>query len=270
MKVGVKIPPVRLTWTQLEELWRYAAGSPVFDSIWSFDHLLAPDVETDPCFECWTSVAVLAHHAPDKVIGHMVLSYNFRPAGLLAKMATVMDHATQGRFIVGLGAAWFARENELFDMPFNPSLPERLAELERTLVKLREVWGTTGLNAPPVLTPGGPKVWLGTQGPRLGLRMVARHADGWNFGGPDVATFVERKATLKRYCEEIGRDPAEIVLSVQVFVGPGEADVADSIDKARRFRDAGCDHLILVGDLGPGLPAMQRLAEGVAAPLRDA
>lgn len=284
MKIGVKMAPVGQAWQTLEAFWDLAGSSPVVDSIWAFDHLFAPDVEEKPCFECWTTVALLAHRAPQKMLGHIVLAYNFRAAGLLAKMATAMDHGTAGRFVIGLGAAWYERENRAFDLPYNPSLPARLAELEEYVAALKALFGAVdsgsavstdgsvaldqAINSPGPLTPGGPPIWLGTQGERIGLRIVSRLADGWNFGGGEVEKFASRREKLGEYCAEIGRDPSAITLSAQLVVEPDSWDTA--VLEGQRLQAAGCDHLVLQTNLSAGVSDLTRLINEVAAPLHKA
>src|SRR5204863_3499401 len=73
---------------------------------------------------------------------------------------------------------------------------------------------------PPPLTPGGPPIWLGTQGLRRGLRIVAELADSWNQTG-DPASFPEKRDALLRHCEAVGRDPGEIEISAPAFLRDG-------------------------------------------------
>lgn len=284
MKVGVKMSPIGQTWDTLETFWDLAGSSPAVDSVWAFDHLFSPDVEEKPCFECWTALALLAHRAPTKMLGHIVLAYNFRGAGLLAKMATAMDHGLRGRFVLGLGGAWFERENQAFGLPYNPSLPARLAELEEYVVAIKALFSAVdsasavstqgsvvldkAINSPPPLTKGGPPIWLGTQGEKIGLRIVSRLADGWNFGGGEVEKFISRKEKLAEYCAEIGRDPSEITLSAQLVVEPDGWDTV--VLEGQRLRDAGCDHVILQTNLSAGISTLTRLINEVAAPLHEA
>ena len=67
----------------------------VFSSAWTNDHL---DLESGPVWEGWTGLAALAHLVPGKQVGHLVLANPFRRPVVLAKSATLMDHATRGRF----------------------------------------------------------------------------------------------------------------------------------------------------------------------------
>ena len=79
-------------------------------------------------------MAALAHHVPGKWLGHAVLSATFRHPAVLAKAATVLDHATGGRFIVGLGAGWHEPEHTPFGIPL-PPMPERFDRFESAVAR---------------------------------------------------------------------------------------------------------------------------------------
>src|SRR6185369_7091033 len=83
------------------------------------------------------------------------------------------------------------------------------------------------VDAPCLPKPAHLPIVLGGAGDRL-LRLVARHADGWNCPNPAWRELAAKRATLLRHCEAIGRDPAEIEVSEQVLVvvGRSRADVA--------------------------------------------
>ena len=104
---------------------------------------------------------------------------------------------------------------------------------------MRRRTGSTARRMEPApIRPGGPPIWLGGQGPR-GLRMAARYADGWNYASNLDGTtdgFVERRDVLLRECEAIGRDPAELELSVQVIIPPRCRRAAPRGHRAQRSR----------------------------------
>ena len=84
-------------------------------------------------------MAALVHRVPGKWVGHAVLSNTFRHPAVLAKAATVMDHATGGRFILGLGAGWHEGEHVPFGIPM-PPMPERFDRFESAVHVLRALW----------------------------------------------------------------------------------------------------------------------------------
>ena len=262
----------------------------------TFDHLYPVDGD-GACFEGWTVLALLAHHVPDKQIGHLVLANPYRHPGLVAKMATAMDHATNGRFVLGLGAGWYEPEMQGYGFPFDP-VPVRLRELEAGLRVIRAlfapeaaVWPPPGegpsgevggasvdappyrlahaRNDPPPRTPGGPPIWLGTQGERVGMRLVANYADGWNYSGGPVEEFSGKLRALDRACEMAGRDRSTIEVSVQRRVGGTRDERQAALEYGLEVARAGCDHLVFYVDPRGGPEGLRLLADEVATPLRD-
>ena len=290
MRIGVKLAPIYVGYPALELAWTTAAESAAFDSIWTYDHFY-PREEPGPCFEGWTTLAVLAHHAPTQMIGHLVLAAPYRHPSLLAKMATVMDHATKGRFVLGLGAGHRLKEATDFRLPMASPIGRRMAELESTLRWVRHLWQaappggehdrvtkssdadlpipTDAVFAPPNHTPGGPPIWIGTSGESVGLRLVARYADGWNYSGIDVDAFARKLELLHGYCAEIGRDPADISVSVQFPLRGDEDERRATVERGVHFRASGCDHLVLMAETARGPVAVDEAAT-VATAVREA
>ena len=118
---------------------------------------------------------------------------------------------------------------------------------------------------PPPLTAGGPPIWLGTQGLRRGLRIVAELADGWNQTG-DPGSFPEKRDALLHHCEAVGRDPGEIEISAQAFVRDG---YAATLEVAATYLRQGAQHVMLVMPADQGPEGLKRLAVEVAEPLRE-
>ena len=196
VEIGIKTSPQAVDWPTLEAAWARIGEHAVFESVWLNDHLT--DIGRDragPSFEAFAALAALAHHVPGKWLGHAVLSATFRHPSVLAKSATVMDHVTGGRFILGIGAGWFDPEHTPFGIPF-PPMPERFDRFESAVHTIRALFsdqattdaGVTrsdpffplvdATNDPPPLTPGGPPIWLGGQ-KRRGIALAAAVADGW-------------------------------------------------------------------------------------------
>lgn len=290
MRIGFRTSPQNVEWALLEDAWAEAGRHAVFDSGWLNDHLGDPSADRGgPSFEAMTTLAGLAHHVPGKSVGHTVLAATFRHPAILARQALTLDHLTGGRFILGLGAGWHVWEHEAFGIEL-PPLGIRFDRLEAQLRVLRALFSEaayaepgTSLDAPPyrldgALTQpepvrrGGPPIWLGGQGPR-GLRFAARHADGWNYASNLAGTragFVERRDILLRECEAIGRDPAEIELSVQVIIPPDGEPRRAALDAAIGYGRAGARHILLTTPGREGAGGIRRLATEVAAPIRDA
>jgi len=278
LRIGFKTAQVNVDWPTLLDTWCLADEMPVFDSGWLFDHFVALGSGGGTSHEGWTVAAALAAHTRRLQFGHLVLSNTYRQPALLARMATTLDHVSAGRFVLGLGAGWHAEEHEMHGWRMPPPA-ERVAMLDSAVRVIRALWTqrdgasveaqpyrlVAAHGNPPPLTPGGPPFWLGTQGPR-GLLIAAKYADGWNHtGAPE--TFVGKRETLLRHCEAIGRDPAEIEISAQVFLRDRNYDAM--VDVATEYGRAGARHIVLIMPASDGPDGLKRLAERAAQPLRD-
>lgn len=296
MRIGFKTAPRYVDWPVLEAIWATAGELDAFDSGWTFDHFYPAD-GVGPTLEGWTTLALLAHHVPDIDVGHLVLANPYRHPALVAKMATTMDHATRGRFILGLGAGWLEAEANAYGMPLAP-IPQRLRDLEAAIQIIQALFrdpdaarwaeseeesstsGGVTLEAPPYrldharsdpapfTTPNGPPLWLGVQGERVGMRLVAQYADGWNYSSGPIPDFLSKRDALLRHCDALERDPSEITISTQIRI----ADMRqwrEALAEAREFAAVGCDYAILYMDAREGPAGLELLAREVAAPLRD-
>lgn len=186
--------------------------------------------------ECWVHLAALAVTTRRVRLGQMVAANPYRPPLLTARLASDLDHLSDGRLILGLGIGWNAadyglgtNEFERMGLPYHATR-ERQAALEEALEIIRGVWGEepfsfTGRHYAvadaqvprPVQTPAPPLVVAGAGERTLG--QVARLADVANFGpGPaghvDTADAVpEKLALLRRQCEAAGRPYEDILRS---------------------------------------------------------
>jgi len=278
MKIGFKTSQTNVDWPTLLATWELGDELPVFDSAWIFDHFVALGEGGGGSHEAFVTLAALAARTKRLQIGHIVLGNTYRHPALTAKSGATMDHVSGGRFVLGLGAGWHEEEHAMFGMTL-PPIGERITMLESATRLIKGLWrspsGVT-LDAPPFsfrdavcdpppLTPGGPPIWLGTQGLVRGLRITAELADGWNQTG-DPETFQEKRGALLRHCEAIGRDPGEIEISAQAFVRDG---YSATLEIASRYLREGAQHVILVMPADHGPEGLRRLAHEVAEPLRE-
>jgi alkanesulfonate monooxygenase SsuD/methylene tetrahydromethanopterin reductase-like flavin-dependent oxidoreductase (luciferase family) len=278
-----------LDWPRLEATWALAGELGTFDAGWMSDHLSDASRERGGAgFESLTSAAALAHLVPNAWVGIAVVAATFRHPAVLAKAATVLDHATRGRFILGIGAGWHVGEHEAFGIDL-PPLPERYDRFESALRVLTAMFspeaatdegvdlddpsvplrGATNLPSPT--RPGGPPIWLGGQR-RRGIALAARYASGWPMPGNrpgDVAYFADRRDAIRAALDAEGRDPDDFDFAAQIACGPTTADRRLALEQGIAFRKAGATHAIIgirAADAPDGLRAMS--AE-VAGPLRD-
>jgi alkanesulfonate monooxygenase SsuD/methylene tetrahydromethanopterin reductase-like flavin-dependent oxidoreductase (luciferase family) len=278
MKIGFKTSQTNVDWPTLRATWEAGDQMAVFDSAWIFDHFVALGAGGGGSHEAFVTIAALAARTNRLQLGHLVLANTYRHPALVANSGVSMDHISNGRFVLGLGAGWHEEEHAMYGMTL-PPIGERITMLESATRVIQALWRSPNgvsleappyrlVNAvcdPPPLTPGGPPIWLGTQGMRRGLRIVAELADGWNHTG-EPATFVEKRDALLRHCETVGRNPAEIEISAQAFLNEGHARL---VEVATQFAQDGAQHVILVMPASDGPDGLAKLAREVAEPLRE-
>jgi alkanesulfonate monooxygenase SsuD/methylene tetrahydromethanopterin reductase-like flavin-dependent oxidoreductase (luciferase family) len=293
--IGIKTSPQDVDWDTLDAMWARIGTHDIFESVWMNDHLT--DIAHDQhgaSLEALTAMATLVHHVPGRWVGHAVLSATFRHPAIIAKAATVLDHATDGRFIVGLGAGWHVGEHESFGIPL-PPMRQRFDRFESAVHVLRALWSsaaaappgvsrpdpfyplTEATNEPPPCTPGGPKLWLGVGGPR-GIALAAAHADGWVMPAVDIRSgrstnlddFSRGRDALFRGLEAIGRDPATFDFGAQVSTGSTTEDRAQALAEGRDAIRRGATHIIFNLRPRQGPDGVDAVADAVAEPLRQA
>jgi alkanesulfonate monooxygenase SsuD/methylene tetrahydromethanopterin reductase-like flavin-dependent oxidoreductase (luciferase family)/predicted kinase len=211
------------------------------------DHLIQiPQVGRawEPIPEPWVTLGMLAGTAPGLQLGTLVSPVTFRAPGVLAKAIATLDVLTGGRAFCGLGAGWWEREHAAFGLPFPPAR-ERLDQLETMIETLRVLWGrgtkayagqrvslpeTTCYPRPVSAIP----IIVGGSGERRTLRIAARLADGCNLPA-DLSTLDRKLTVLRSHCEQAGRDPAEMLLTVLdvPVLGDNREHVADLVEQLR-------------------------------------
>jgi F420-dependent oxidoreductase-like protein len=228
-----------------------AAEDAGFSSLWVMDHLLQiPQVgrEWEDMLESWTTLGFLAGVTTRVRLGTLVTGVTYRNVAHLAKIAATLDVLSGGRAWCGIGAAWFEREHRAYGWDF-PPLPARFALLEDALELLPLMWGKGApafegrtLSVPETICYPRPlqdriPIMVGGSGERTTLRLVARHADACNVFG-DAATVRHKVEVLRRHCADVGRDPAEILVShlATALVGRDRAEVDDLVESLKPKR----------------------------------
>lgn len=276
LRWGIKTSPQHTTYEDIVRVWREADATPLFEHAWLFDHFNPIQGDLDgPCLEGWTTLAALAAETARLRLGLMVAGNTYRHPAVHAHMAATVDVISGGRLDFGVGAGWNVYEHESMGIPLYPP-GERIRRLGEACALTRMLW-TQDLTtfegryyqlrearlAPKPVQQPYPPIVIGGSGEQLTLRVVAEHANIWNFSGPDVETFQHKHAVLREHCATIGRDPAEIEISVQTRVDYD--DLTGSVAALRPLIEAGATHLILM--LAAPYPEgiVARLADVVAA-----
>jgi alkanesulfonate monooxygenase SsuD/methylene tetrahydromethanopterin reductase-like flavin-dependent oxidoreductase (luciferase family) len=296
VSIGIKTSPQDVDWPTLEGAWARIGEHDVFDSVWMNDHITNMSLDRGgPSWESVTAMAALAHHVPGKLIGHGVISNTFRHPVMLAKQATLLDHVTGGRFVLGFGGGWHEGEHVPFGIPL-PDMPERFDRFESAVHVMRALFSTEAAldagvtrpdpyypldgatNLPAPLTPGGPPIWLGGQ-KRRGIALAAEFAQGWYLLAvipqegakpSDLDYFSDRRAALLEAMERIGRDPQGFEFTAQTPTGRTAAGRATALMLAKEAVRRGATTVVLGMPAAFGAAGVDDVAREVAVPLRDA
>ena len=165
----------------------------------------------------------------------LVTGVTYRHPGLLAKIATTLDVVSGGRAVLGLGAAWYEREHHGLGVPF-PSKAERFERLEETLQICLQMWSDDDgpfegrhyrlaetICVPRPIQQPHPPVVVGGIGERKTLRLVAEYADACNLFDIGRDGVAQRIDVLRRHCDEVGRDPADVTVTLLTSDDPNDS-----------------------------------------------
>ena len=249
MRFAFKTAPQHTTWDAMLDVWRAADDIEVFESGWTFDHFYPIFSDpAGPCLEGWMTLAGLAQATRRLRLGTLVTGIHYRHPAVLANMAATLDVMSGGRLELGIGAGWNEEESGAYGIELG-SPRERSDRFEEACAVL------TGLLSQPTTTFKGsyyqltdarcepkpvqqphPPICIGGSGRLRTLRTAARYAQHWNFVGGTPDQFRAARDVLHQHCADIGRDPAQILLSSHVlFTG----DPAETAAGAAALGDAG-------------------------------
>jgi F420-dependent oxidoreductase-like protein len=252
MRFGLKTAPQHTTWSDMLAVWEAADEIELFESAWTFDHFYPIFSDsTGPCLEAWVATTALAQATRRLRVGVMVTGMPYRHPAVLANMAATLDIVSGGRLELGIGAGWNQEEAGAYGIDLHDTLRERfdafdegceaivgLLTNETTTLDGKYVQLRDARCNPKAVQQPHPPICIGGGGERRTLRAVARYAQHWNFVGGPVDVWLHKRDVLRRHCDRIGRDPAEITTSAQLrFSG----DVDEVVDQAKTFGDAGVD-----------------------------
>jgi F420-dependent oxidoreductase-like protein len=235
-----------------------------FGGFFRSDHYLAMGVDGRPGpTDSWVTLAGIARETSTIRLGTMMTSATFRYPGPLAISVAQVDQMSGGRVELGIGAGWYAAEHAAYAIPF-PSTAERFDNLEEQLAILTGLWTTpegetfsyAGKRHSVTDSPGLPKpaqrphppIIIGGKGAKRTPSLTARYAAEFNLPFVGLEETKEQIARVRSACEEIGRDPNELVYSnaLTVCCGSDEAElrrraeaIGESVDDLRRDGLAG-------------------------------
>jgi F420-dependent oxidoreductase-like protein len=234
-----------------------AAEDAGFARISVMDHLFQIRAVGEPeqeMLEAYTTLGYLAARTSKVDLLAWVTAVTYRDPGMLAKIVTTLDVLSEGRAMLGLGAAWNEEESRGLGLFFPPTA-ERFERLEETLQICLQMWrgdesGYRGkhytlertLNSPQALRTPHPPILIGGGGEKKTLRLVAQYAQACNlFGGPEVAHKLD---VLRRHCDEVGRNYDEIEKTVMMRLQPAADDgVDDALRAIEEMAQLGIEHV---------------------------
>jgi F420-dependent oxidoreductase-like protein len=232
-------------WARTIELARDAEARG-FGSEWVFDHFhTVPEPTDEITFESFETLSALAMVTERVHLGHMVVCTGFRNPALTAKLASTLDVISNGRFELGIGAGWKEDEWIAYGYGF-PPVKQRLDQLGDHLEVITRMLGPGratyegeyasvrgAINVPKGIQEHIPII-VGGNGRTRTMRYAVRHADELNYVFLSPEEIESRRSEIEAACEEIGRDPSTLRLSV--YLGDEE------------MRDAGQRRVDLLGE----------------------
>ena len=250
-----------------------------FESIWVFDHFqTVPEPTDELTFESFSTLAAIAALTKRVRIGHVVICTAFRNPALTAKMIGTMDVISGGRMELGIGAGWKEDEWLAYGYGFPDTrtrlatLGEHLEVITRMLAPGRATYAgthasvTDAINVPRGLQEPRVPIMVGGNGPKVTWRLAARHADELNLDwlGPDEVR--EAQPVIASRCEEIGRDPTTLRLSVNIGRDEIKTAGAARVELLAGYREVGVARVMtLLQESATSDAALERLAEDARA-----
>jgi F420-dependent oxidoreductase-like protein len=233
-----------------------------------------------PMLEGYTALGFVAGSTERLRLRLLVTGVTYRHPGLLAKTVTTLDVLSGARAELGIGAAWYEREHKGLGVPF-PPLKDRFEQLEEAIQICLQMWSDDNgpyrgkhfnleetLCSPQPVSRPRPPILIGGSGEKKTLRLVAQYADAVNIiTSPDQ--FAHKIDVLRRHCDDLGRDPNEIDISVMYRDIAPDATVDDVVRGAEQLARLGVSTLVtgaMGGDPAGWLestfgPAMDRIKD---------
>ena len=246
LDIGVYVPQMGFTFADVLHRAQRCEELGI-GSLWLYDHMYGPGVPDSTSLEAWTLATALLSRTERLRVGHLVLCNQFRHPAVLAKMATTLDQISGGRLELGIGSGSIEDEHHRMGLDWG-SFAQRSERLRETLEILHQAFADeridyTGthytvrdmpIKPGPVQRPR-PPIIVGGAGEKYTLPLVARYADVWNVPTYALGEMAKKLSVLRSLCDEIGRDPSTIVMSVEAVLAL--APDAASLDSVRQVAE---------------------------------
>ena len=210
-----------------------AAERAGFDLFTVMDHLYqirGIGLEVEPMLEAYTTLSAIASQTSRIKLATMVTGVTYRNPALVAKQITTLDVISKGRAILGIGAAWNEDEHRGYGFEF-PPIRGRMDRLDEavSIVKLmfteerpsfegKHYKIDRALNVPRPIQKGGPRILIGGGGEKRTLHILAKHGDMGDWFASDIEDLKRKRQVFLRHCDEVGRDPSEVLLIIGTWL----------------------------------------------------
>src|SRR5258708_13659638 len=242
IRFGLQTGQQLVDWKDLKDLWRNA-DSWGYDSLWTFDHfypIFVPD-PAGPCLAGGSTLTALSQQPKRARIGATVNGNTYRNPCVTAKMAATLDHVSDGRLNLGLGAGWFELEHRSFGIDFK-TIPGRLQALDESLQIIKGMFEqekmtlhgrhynvTDAVCSPKPLQKPHPPIMIGGQGQKVLLKIVAKHADMWNVPNASAERYADLLKVINRHPHTVGPHTDQIETTIMMwrtYPAPAEREKA--------------------------------------------
>lgn len=274
-----------VTWEQWLALGDACERSGV-ETLFRSDHYLSgTDEARRGSLDAWTTLAALAARTSRLRLGTLVSPVTFRHPSLLAKAVATVDHVSDGRVELGIGAGWHEREHAAYGFSF-PQTRERMELLAEQVEIVHRQWTEERVSfagrhyrlddCPALPKPRQqprPPLIVGGSGTRGTLSVAARFADEYNTFLVDFDELGRRRRRVAEACEEHGRDPETLRFSLMTgcVVGSDASGVRARAERlyGLRPREVDLDEFVagyrargaIVGTVDEAVEQLSALAE---------
>lgn len=253
LDIGVYVPQIGFTFPEILHRARRCEELGI-GSLWLYDHLYGPGLPKLPSLEAWTLATALLARTERLRVGHLVLCNQFRHPALLAKMATTLDQISDGRLELGIGSGSIEDEHTRTGLDWG-TFKARSERLGETLAILHQAFADQTVDfagrhytvrdmpiVPGPVQHPRPPIVVGGVGEKYTLPLVARYADVWNVPTYALIDLEQKVSVLRSHCDDIGRDPDSIALSIEAVMAlaPDDASLPQVRElAAKRFGGPG-------------------------------
>jgi F420-dependent oxidoreductase-like protein len=282
LRFGVQTYPQHTTYAEILQVWR-EADELGFDTAFAFDHFIPISGDPNgPCFEGWTLISALAAQTKRLKVGLLVTGNTYRNPAVLANMVATVDHVSNGRVVLGIGAGWYEREHTAYGVAFStPS--ERAQQLVEAIQVIKLLFTQDRSNftgkyyqlkdapfSPKTVQKPYPPILIGGMGRKVVQPLAARYADMWDFFADDPDHAKQLNMNFDKICKRVGRDPKQVERSMSLQAAQLTGSKDEVHNRVQAFADAGVQHLVVALSSPYDREFLRRFAKEVIPAFRKA